>query len=137
MDNFGVAILLKIRAIEQTCSTAPKIAFGFVLLHYSTLVLQLANKTAECTLNIVTSVILTINGDDSIAVYLLYRHFPAADDGVKRLIGDAVSLIYALGALQYHQTGAFSLTDQVELCRLFSSEIEYSDENLVAIMKGA
>ena len=74
---------------------------------------------------------------EQLAVYLLYRHFPAALENVLPFVADAVRLIYALGALQYHQTGAFTLADQVELCRLFSAEIEYSDENLTALMKGA
>ena len=32
------------------------------------------------------------------------------------------------------ESGDFSFEDQVELCRLFSSEIEYCEENLYAIL---
>ena len=39
-------------------------------------------------------------------------------------------LLRAMGAMIYKEQGAFSFEDQVELARLFSSEIEYSDENL-------
>ena len=39
-------------------------------------------------------------------------------------------LIRALGACKYKKAGAFTREDQVELFRMFSSEIEYSDENI-------
>ena len=43
-------------------------------------------------------------------------------------------LIHALGAAAFTLRGDFSFEDQVELCRLFSSEIEYCEENLYAIL---
>ncbi len=68
-------------------------------------------------------------------VYLIYRHFAAAEseaDAAARAAFAALGfvLLRALGAMIYKEQGAFSFEDQVELARLFSSEIEYSDENL-------
>lgn len=68
-------------------------------------------------------------------VYLVYRHLAKACDLMELAARAAFAafsyaLLRALGALQWTKTGAFSLEDQVELARLFSSEIEYSDENM-------
>lgn len=74
---------------------------------------------------------------EQLLVYFLYRHLPAAlDDG--DACGKAafavlsVRLLFALGALRYGQSGDFTVDDQIELCRLYSAEIEYSDDNLNA-----
>ena len=72
---------------------------------------------------------------EQLLVYLVYRHMANAC-GEKDLAARGAfavlgyELLCALGALQWTKTGAFTLDDQVELARLFSSEIEYSDENL-------
>lgn len=71
-------------------------------------------------------------------IYLLYRHFANSPDireaqSRLRFIDFAYNLIYTLGATIYHKNGDFSFDDQVELVRLFSSEIEYSDENLYTL----
>jgi len=74
---------------------------------------------------------------EQLAAYLLYRHFlNFAPTAVIRFVCEAVHLIFALGAAQFEQNGAFSFADQVELCRLFSAEIEYSDENLNLLLYG-
>jgi lysine-N-methylase len=70
--------------------------------------------------------------------YLLFRHFMSAlDDGdvVSKLRFAALGygLIRALGAAELARTGSFDTPDMAELARLFSSEIEYSDENLDAV----
>ena len=39
-------------------------------------------------------------------------------------------LIHYLGACLFKENGAFTKEEQVELSRMFSSEIEYSDENI-------
>ncbi len=69
---------------------------------------------------------------EQFAVYLLYRHFTAenAADACAAFVVLGVTLLYYLGAVQWEETGQFTLDDQVELARLFSSEIEYSDENM-------
>ncbi len=69
---------------------------------------------------------------EQFAVYLLYRHFVNAETAATAaaFVSFGVMLLYYLGAAHFDETGAFTFDDQVELARLFSSEIEYSDENL-------
>ncbi len=76
---------------------------------------------------------------EQLLVYLLYRHFanaPAPADAAARAAFAALgyTLLRALGALAWTKSGAFSFADQVELCRRFSSEIEYSDENVYILL---
>ena len=75
---------------------------------------------------------------EQFVVYLLYRHFANSPDlqqaqSVMRFINFSYDLIYTLGATVFSQNGGFTFDDQVELVRLFSSEIEYSDENLYTL----
>ena len=72
-------------------------------------------------------------------VYLIYRHManaPSLDDADARAAFAVLGyrLVKALGAATFTLRGDFSFEDQVELCRLFSSEIEYCEENLYAIL---
>ena len=74
-------------------------------------------------------------------VYLIYRHFANAPDfesAVARARFAAVGyeILRNLGAVVFAEKGDFTLDDQIELSRLFSSEIEYSDENLYTILDG-
>ena len=76
---------------------------------------------------------------EQFSVYLLYRHFanaPDLADAAARAAFAALgyTLLRALGALQWMKRGAFSVADQIELCRMFSSEIEYSDENVYILL---
>ncbi|MBR2929029.1 MAG: flagellin lysine-N-methylase [Oscillospiraceae bacterium] len=71
--------------------------------------------------------------------YLIYRHLANAADEVDlaarcsfAVLG--TELLYALGALHYERTGTFTFDDQVELARRISAEIEYSDDNLEAVL---
>ena len=78
---------------------------------------------------------------EQLAVYFLYRHFAGAEtaEEMRRraaFVAFAVQLLHTLGALQFKTEGDFTFEDQVELARLFSSEIEYSDENLEIILNG-
>ncbi len=71
-------------------------------------------------------------------VYLLYRHFANAPDVNDaqcriRFVAFAYEILYALGATIFNKNGDFTFEDQVEIARLFSSEIEYSDENLYTL----
>lgn len=77
---------------------------------------------------------------EQLLVYLLYRHLPAAmEDGdlAGRILYCALMwrLIRALCALQERESGALTLAGMAEICRMYSSEIEYSDENLAAILE--
>jgi lysine-N-methylase len=72
---------------------------------------------------------------EQLLVYFVYRHMANAvgEWDLAACAGFAAlgyTMIYALGAMLRQKNGAFSFDDQVELARLFSSEIEYSDENL-------
>ncbi len=72
---------------------------------------------------------------EQFVVYIIYRHFansPNLEEAQKRARFTCFSyqLLHSLGAAIYHTTGNFDFEAQVELARLFSSEIEYSDENL-------
>ncbi len=73
-------------------------------------------------------------------VYLIYRHMANAPDLAAAAARAAFAalgyfLLHELGAVQWSRTGSFSFADQVELARLFSAEIEYSDENLYRILE--
>ncbi len=75
---------------------------------------------------------------EQLLVYFLYRHVPTALDD-----GDAsskaafavlsVRTIFVLGALHLLLHGTFTVEDQIELCRLYSAEVEYSDDNMDAL----
>ncbi len=76
---------------------------------------------------------------EQLLVYMLYRHTANAPDA--DYIGSRVNfavfacwIIYELGAMIWSRTGEFSTGQQIELARMFSSEIEYSDENLYILL---
>ncbi|MBR3752830.1 MAG: flagellin lysine-N-methylase [Ruminiclostridium sp.] len=75
---------------------------------------------------------------EQLMVYFLYRHFLTAyeDGDVSSKVSFAVlstRMIRLLGALHWQQTGSFTLEDQVEYARMYSAEIEYSQDNLDAL----
>ena len=70
--------------------------------------------------------------------YFLTRHVPRAwedlDLGSKAAFAVlSTRLLLTLGALQWAQNGRFTFADQTELVRLYSAEIEYSEDNLAAL----
>jgi len=72
---------------------------------------------------------------EQLLVYIIYRHFVNAFDlyemqSVIRFADFAFCLISAVGAAVYTVGGNFDFSAQTELVRIFSSEIEYSEENL-------
>lgn len=76
---------------------------------------------------------------EQLLVYFIYRHFANAPDMYEaaaraEFAAFGYNIIYALGAMQFSQSGDFTPSDQTELCRLFSSEIEYSDENVYILL---
>lgn len=76
---------------------------------------------------------------EQLLVYLIYRHManaPSLEDADARAAFAVLGyhLIHALGAVMFTLRGGFTFEDQVELARLFSSEIEYCEENLYAIL---
>lgn len=74
--------------------------------------------------------------------YLLFRHLNGAlhdpdDDALRARILFATittSFMEWLGIAHYAETNGFKLAHQVDLVRMFSSEIEYSDENVTLIL---
>lgn len=76
---------------------------------------------------------------EQLAVYLLFRHLPGMlDDGDAAgriaFVWLIVSLLRDLCALHRKTHGSVSIDDFIELCRLYSSEIEYSDENMLTLL---
>lgn len=76
---------------------------------------------------------------EQLAVYFVYRHMANAPDHTQAAARAtfavwAVRLLHRLGAVIWTESGQFSFEQQVELARLFSSEIEYSDENLYILL---
>ena len=77
---------------------------------------------------------------EHLAAYLFYRHLPDAWDDADLAARAAFGafgcgLLVYLGALAWQERGEFSFSDQVELARMFSSEIEYSEENLERVLE--
>ena len=77
---------------------------------------------------------------EQLLVYLIYRHFAVFSTleeaaCVAAFAALCYRIIKALGAVIFARKGSFTLEDQVELVRLFSSEVEYSDENLTAVLE--
>ena len=76
---------------------------------------------------------------EQLAVYLLTRHLPGAleDGDIAGRIACAVLILHLINALcaaEIQKKGTFRMEDLVEIARMYSSEIEYSDENLYAIL---
>lgn len=73
---------------------------------------------------------------EQLLVYFIYRYFLTAEnrESIIKLCAFSFRIIYMLGAVAFTVIKEFTTEDQVELARLFSSEIEYSDENLQAVL---
>jgi len=72
---------------------------------------------------------------EQLLVYLLYRHLPASlEDG--DLSGRIAYVVFAWTLVRClcASTEAQGFEELVEICRLYSSELEYSDENIAAIV---
>lgn len=72
---------------------------------------------------------------EQLLVYFLYRHFLTAREdgdpaGKVAFAVCSVRFLELLGSLHWTQHGSFTLDDQVEYARLYSAEVEYSQENL-------
>lgn len=76
---------------------------------------------------------------EQLAVYLLMRHLPGAlEDGDLRgrvaYVALILMLVNALCAVRPEECGKWEAEELVEIARMYSSEIEYSDENLCTIL---
>ena len=72
---------------------------------------------------------------EQLLVYFTYRHFSLLLDGIDeasilKFIKSSVSIIYALCQLHISKNSKLVLEDIIEYSRMYSSEIEYSQENL-------
>lgn len=72
---------------------------------------------------------------EQLAVYFLFRHLTAAlEDGdvstKAAFVALSVTILTALCAGRLERAGRIELADLVELARMYSGEIEYSEENL-------
>lgn len=72
--------------------------------------------------------------------YFIYRHVGAArglSDAAARAAFAVLSckMIFALGTVFFEENGHFDFEEQVELCRMYSSEIEYSEENTLCLIE--
>lgn len=77
---------------------------------------------------------------EQLLVYLVYRHLSEEEGAYPLAVRAAFAvfcyrLLYKLGATIWNAEGEFPFEQQVELARLFSSEIEYSDQNPQALMQ--
>lgn len=75
---------------------------------------------------------------EQLLVYFIYRHFAKAydrEDAAVRAAFAALAykIIFWVGSVTWTELGKFDFDDQVEIARLFSSEIEYSEDNLEAV----
>ena len=76
---------------------------------------------------------------EQFCVYMLYRHMPGAmEDGdhisrIKLAAYSTVMLFFICGA-HTRQYGSCSLADVIEYARMYSAEIEYSEENIAALL---
>ncbi len=76
---------------------------------------------------------------EQLCVYLVYRHLANAPDmyeATLRAKFAALSyfLLKNIGAILYTKKKHFTTEDQAELFRMYSAEIEYSDENLYILL---
>ncbi len=77
---------------------------------------------------------------EQLLVYIIYRHFANSFDikeayQVVAFAELVYRLIFSIGAVLFTLNGDFTFNDQIETVRMFSSEIEYSDENLNIIFE--
>lgn len=68
--------------------------------------------------------------------YLMYRHMPGAlEDGTMQGHAQLAGLMWQIIREMFDRLEEPSMDALIELCRLYSSEIEYSDENVQAILQ--
>lgn len=75
---------------------------------------------------------------EQLAVYFIYRHLPKAQDetDIKACLGFAVLSVWMIRVLcQVQNADGCSFAELLDLARLYSSEIEYSEENTNTILE--
>ena len=77
---------------------------------------------------------------EQLLCYFVYRYVAKARDADEAAVYGAFaalcySLVYFLGAVEFTESGEFTVEAQIELCRAFSAEIEYSEDNVDALLQ--
>ena len=72
---------------------------------------------------------------EQLLLYFAYRHLPLlldskSEDNILNFIKTSVSVIYRLCQLHIKKNNNLSIDDIIEYSRMYSSEVEYSQENL-------
>lgn len=75
---------------------------------------------------------------EQLCVYFIYRHFANAPDMISaqeraRFTAFVFDFFYSLGTYMLKTTGSFDTPLHLDFARMFSSEIEYSDENIYTL----
>ena len=72
---------------------------------------------------------------ENFCVYLLYRHLPGAleDDDIPGRVAFCVLSTRVLAALCAAKAGC-TITDLLDFARMYSAEIEYSEDNIAALL---
>ena len=71
---------------------------------------------------------------EQLAVYFLLRHSAESLHIGAFMSGLSVYIIQKISAALKHKNGTLTLDEIIEICRMYSSEIEYSDENVEKIV---
>lgn len=100
--------------------------------------LEELRKNADCSEDVLASDEWEL-AFEQLMVYFLYRHIPSAmtdGDAIGRLVCCALmwAIIRRLCAVHHAVHGSLSMEDMVQISRMCSSEIEYSDVNMDEIL---
>ncbi len=76
---------------------------------------------------------------ENLFLYFVFRHLPLLFDGYTlREVGSFIYLcfntIYSLAIIKYKESESLDIEDITELSRMFSCEVEYSDENIYSLL---
>ena len=106
--------------------------------HWTDVLHLLKSSYKNCDLNDFNSFIEDRSSEyEQLVVYFVYRYFVQSDYSPASIVlfsSFAYYLIYAIGAAIYSERKVFSYNDQLEIIRMFSSEIEYSIDNFISVV---
>ena len=106
--------------------------------HWTSVLQLLKSLYRNCNLNDFNAFIEDRSIEyEQLVVYFVYRYFVQSDYSPASIVlfsSFAYYLIYAIGAVIYSERKVFSYNDQLEIIRMFSSEIEYSTDNFISVV---
>ena len=97
--------------------------------------LEKLEKLNDCTYNFSSDVSMIIP-EEQLLIYFLYRHLPEAQyDGLykERIMFSVLSVIII--DMLYYAHSCKSIKDLIEFSRMYSAEIEYSEDNINKILE--